>query len=74
MTIIDLRCYGIVVTLDGKGSGTIVSNLKQNDGLRHGTIHDDVAYNAAMSGIESLILAQACMGCDIASPAYLEAI
>lgn len=65
MTTINLRVYGIVVTLDGKGSGSISSDLKE-DG--------HVAYNAAINGVESLILAQACMGCDVTSPAYLEAL
>jgi len=65
MTIIDLMVYGIVVTLDGMGSGSISSDLNGAG---------DVAYNAAIDGIESLILAQACMGCDITSPAYLEAL
>lgn len=69
MTTINLRVYGIVVTLDGRGSGSISSDLKEAGGMK-----DNVAYNAAISGIESLILAQACMGCDVTSPAYLEAL
>jgi len=31
-------------------------------------------YNAAIDGLESLILAHACAGIDITSPAYLEGI
>lgn len=69
MTVIDLKCYGIIVTLDGRGEGSIVSDLKETDGPQI-----NMEFNAAMDGIESLVLAQACMGCDIASPAYLEAL
>lgn len=69
MTTIDLKVFGIVVTLDGKGGGKIVSDLKETDGLQ-----EDVAYNCAMDGIESLILAHACAGVDIAAPAYIQAI
>ena len=33
-----------------------------------------ILYNAAIDGIESLILAHACAGIDVESPAYLEGL
>ena len=68
MITIDLKVFGIVVTVVGDG-GSIVSALKETDGLQA-----DVAYNCAMQGIESLILAHAVAGVDITTPAYLEAL
>jgi hypothetical protein len=61
--------YGIVVLVKD-GSGTITSvDLKTQ-------YHDkeDELYNAAMDGIESLILAHACAGVDIESPEYIEGV
>lgn len=54
------------VTLHGGGGGVITSNLKDAD--------NDVNYNNAIDGIESLILAHACAGVDIESNAYVEGI
>jgi len=68
MTTIDLKVFGIVVTVVGDG-GSIVSDLKETDGLQA-----DVAYNYAMHGIESLILAHAVAGVNIATPGYIEAV
>jgi len=69
--IINLPVYGIVVELfpDINAGGISSTGLK--------TIHNDEGdelYNAAMDGIESMILAHACAGVDISSPKYLEGI
>ena len=68
MTIIDLKVFGIVVTVVEDG-GSIVSDLKETDGLQA-----DVAYNCAMDGIESLILAHAIAGVNVAAPSYIKAV
>lgn len=71
---IRLPCYGMIIQLSRKncrktpGSGTITSDLKQ------ATTPQDVEYIAAIDGLESLILAHACAGIDVASPAYREGI
>jgi len=67
MKTIDLNCFGIVVTLDGDGAGTITSELKdQGMNLEQ--------YNAAIDGLESVILAHACAGIDVTTSAYLEGV
>jgi len=72
---IRLPCYGITIRLDRgstdkePGSGTITSDLK---GPAR-TVADRI-YNAAIDGLESLILAHACAGLDVESPAYVEGI
>jgi len=71
---IKLPCYGITVTLareDGgeePGSGSIVSDLREPETAANRQ------YNAAIDGLEALILAHACAGVDVESPAYLEGI
>ena len=68
--IINTNCFGIVVTLDGEGGGAITSELHDTDG-------DDETvpyYNAAMDGIEAVVLAHAVAGVDITSPAYYDGI
>ena len=62
---ITLPCFGITIELIGK-SGTIASDLK-GDG-------DNPELTPAMNAIESLILAHACAGVDVASPSYVEGI
>ena len=47
-------------------SGTVTSSLKE--------FEDDNEYNAAMDGIESLLLALACAGVDITAPAFIKSI
>jgi hypothetical protein len=64
--VIELPIFGIVVTLiDGGGSITTTELQTEH--------HDeeDELYNAAMDGIESMILAHACAGIDITTPAYI---
>jgi hypothetical protein len=71
---IQLPCYGITVTLARKngveeaGSGSIVSNLREPETAANRQ------YNAAIDGLEALILAHARAGVDVESPAYLEGI
>ena len=73
--IIRLPCYGITIrlvranTATEPGSGSITSDLK---GPAH--IAAERWYNAAVDGLESLILAHACAGIDVASPAYVEGV
>ena len=72
---IRLPCYGITIRLDRKntaktpGAGTITSDLKTP-----GKSAGDRLFNAAIDGLESLILAHACAGVDVESPAYVEGI
>ena len=72
---IRLPCFGITIRLDRKntaktpGAGTIASDLKAP-----GKTAADRQYNAAIDGLESLILAHACAGVDMESPAYVEGI
>ena len=71
---IQLPCYGITVTLarenavEEPGSGTIVSDLREPETALNRP------YNSAVDGLEALILAHACAGIDVESPAYLEGI
>ena len=62
---ITLPCFGITVELTGN-AGKITSDLKGDS--------DNPELTAAMDAIESLILAHACAGVDVASPAYLQGI
>jgi hypothetical protein len=52
------------------GAGTISSNLKT--GGENATANRP--YNAAIDGLESLILTHACVGVDVQAPAYIEGI
>jgi len=71
---IQLPCYGITVTLarengaEEPGSGSIVSDLREPETAANRR------YNAAIDGLEALILAHACVGVDVESLAYLEGI
>ena len=72
---IRLPCYGITIRLESEdtkerpGCGTIISELKEADADAEGK-----TFNAAIDGLESLILAHACAGIDVDSPAYVEGI
>jgi hypothetical protein len=61
---IKLPCYNIVVTL-ANGGGTITSDL---------TGEGNPKLAAAIDAMESLILAHACAGVDIADLTYIEGI
>ena len=62
---ITLPCFGIIIEVIDN-AGKITSDLKDGS--------DDPELAAAMDAIESLILAHACAGVDVASPAYVEGI
>ena len=72
---IRLPCFGVTIRLDRNntvqtsGAGTIASDLKVS-----GNTAVDREYSAAIDGLESLILAHACAGVDVKSPAYVEGI
>jgi len=65
MKTIELRIFGIVVALDPHSGGAITDELHEEG---------EDNYNYAMDGITSMILAHACAGVDIESPAYLKGI
>jgi hypothetical protein len=71
---IRLPCFGITITLvrgndaSTPGSGSITSDL------RAPRTAANRQFNAAIDGLESLILAHACAGVDVASPAYVEGV
>ena len=72
---IRLPVYGIVVTLAGEGSGTIASPELTDKSWPEGPFNTSSSdYSAAIDGILSMILATACAGLDITSPAYCEVI
>jgi len=66
-------CFGIIISLDGTGGGTIHSDLHLSP---EEMILDEgrVEYEAAIDGLESLVLAHACAGIDVNDPAYIEGI
>lgn len=79
--VIELPCYGIRVFLnttkdqDGKENtqGTIESDLHIDE--RTSYLDDtNPRYEASVDTLESLILAQACAGIDITTPAYIKSI
>jgi hypothetical protein len=82
-TIINLPVYGIRVVLtknkvaDTNGnyykSGKIDSLLLVDDGKEFRTTSNN-GFDAAIHGIEALILAHACAGIYIESPEYIEGI
>jgi hypothetical protein len=72
---IRLPCYGLTIRLDRQnadqapGCGMITSELKSP-----GRTITERLFNAAIDGLESVILAHACAGINVASPAYVEGI
>lgn len=64
MKTIELPCFGIIVNAAPQ-VGSISSDLHEEG---------EYDYNNAMDGIESMILAHACAGIDIETPAYIEGI
>jgi len=83
MKTIKLPCYGFVIELSDDGnSGSVKSRLssKMDDGDWIQSPMDFVSdesldeYHFYVNAIESLVLAHACAGIDIESPAYIEGI
>jgi len=80
MKTIKLPCFGIVVQVDtdNPGGGSINSNLHEETEFDNSMTLPDrmnaTIFNAAMDGIEAVILAHACAGIDITTPAYIEGI
>lgn len=67
MKRIELPDFGIVVKVWKNGGGEIsASNLQDKKA--------NLAYRTAVDVLEGLVLAHACSGIDIESPAYLEGI
>ena len=66
--VIKTGVFGIEVTVNEDGSGKIISVLRESYD------EGDAEYSVAIDGLESLILAHACAGIDITTPAYLEGI
>ncbi len=64
--MIRLPIYSIVVDIH-EGSGSIASDLHEGES-------EDVELSAALHTIESMILAHACAGVDITTPAYIDGI
>lgn len=70
-----LPCFGIRIRLargndrDKHSCGTISSDLKQP-----ARDDDGGLFNAAIDGLESLILAHACAGVDVESAAYVDGV
>lgn len=69
MRKINLPVYGIRITIDKNGLGSISSNLHGDD-----EDFESSEFDAAINALESMILACACSGVDIEAPAFLEAI
>lgn len=70
MRVIELPCFTITLILSETNptGGSITSDLCS--GPRNENLPEVAAYNA----IESLILAHACAGIDVTTPAYIEGI
>lgn len=64
--VIEMDAYSIVVTHDGLGGATIVSDLPEGAAMSKNPPLLDVATNV----IEGMILACACEGIDITTPAF----
>jgi hypothetical protein len=72
MRVIELPCFNIRVTVAQNG-GAITSDLHEELEKAEPTPESE-QYEAAIDGIESMILAHACAGVDIESPAYIQGI
>ena len=75
MNVIRLPCYGIEIALGERGGGTIRSGLRLSCSERASDVRRRCAdFDRYVDGIESLILAAACAGVDVESPAFVQAI
>lgn len=66
MKIINLPVFGIVVNTNHHGGSISSTGLQDEDA--------GPEYKAAIDGLLSLILAHACAGIDVETPAYLEGV
>jgi hypothetical protein len=71
---IRLPCFGMILRLSGKPPGAKLPGGAIVSDLRYPGPPDNQLYNAAVDALESLILAHACAGVDVQSPAYVEGI
>jgi len=60
--------------LDGKTTGILKSNLKDTPPFVKEALGEDELFDAAIDGMEGMILALACAGVDVTAPIYVEAI
>ena len=84
MKTIEIELFGgtqkIIVTLNGKGGGSVESDLHPDSeilGSDEATEDTDEAYwreDGGVDALESMILAHACAGIDVTSAAYVEGI
>jgi CheY-specific phosphatase CheX len=77
MKTINLPCYGIKIGLLPDGGGSITDDLHEEihpDCIQTTDIIEMENWNNMVDGITSLILAHACAGIDVESPAYIEGI
>lgn len=68
METITLGIYGIILLKSDDGVTQITSDMKEED------TPENEAFNAAVDGIESLILSQYSVGIDVTSKACLKSI
>ena len=80
MRSVQLPCYGIKLRVMDQW-GSITSTLREDPPpalvqLIEGAedIENRLRYNAAIDGLEALILAHACAGVNILAPAYVEGV
>ena len=63
---------GLILEIND-GSGSIVNGLPREPDA-FDPFDDSTQYNAAMDGIESFILALACAGVNVTSPAFVSSL
>ena len=73
---IKIRVGSDTITLqpDGQGGGTSSSTLHITEADEDFGAEYQASYNAAIDGLESLVLAHACAGVDVEDPRYVAGI
>ena len=75
MQLLEIPLYGIRIQTDLQGAGSLLeSHLFNHLVDKDDSSLDNAAIRILTDGIESLILAQACEGIDITTPAYVTAL
>ena len=76
MKTISLPVGGITIELTEAGCVDGGNTWVKSQGTISSELHDpdNPEYGLAIDGLESLILAHACVGIDVSSPAYVEGI